>query len=260
MRHHSYSEDSGLSKIWFWGMKTAFYSLKRAEGIPPTAPADVPIIRFKRLMWVTMIVLCVIGGAVVIRRMVALVYPPSNPPAQFAGLDEAFAAKRILTLIHIVPALALVTLVPFQFSRTFRNRHLRIHRWIGRTVIILGLIIGISAMPMVRHPVGGAIEVSCILFFDVLFLLSLTRAYVHIRRGQVALHREWMIRAMSVALGVATVRPIMGIFFATSRLTGMTPHDFFGMAFWMGFSLTWIAGEVWIRYTRRVLPSSLRAA
>jgi uncharacterized membrane protein len=217
-------------------------------------------IRFGRLMWVTMIVLCVIGGAVAIRRMVALAYPPQNPPAQFAGLDEAFAEKRVLTLIHIVPALLLVTLVPFQFSRSFRNRHLRVHRWIGRTVMMLGLVIGISALPMVRHPVGGALEVSSILFFDALFLLSLTKAYLNIRRGRAALHREWMIRAMSVALGVATVRPIMGIFFATSRLTGMTPHDFFGIAFWIGFSLTCVVGEVWIRYTRRVLPARLQVA
>src|SRR5690349_12874263 len=113
-------------------MKTAFYSLKRAEGIPTTAQSDAPTVRFKRLMWVTMIVLCVIGGGVAIRRMVALAYPPQNPPAQFAGLDEAFAEKRALTLIHIVPALVLVTLVPFQFSRSFRSRHFRVHRWIGR--------------------------------------------------------------------------------------------------------------------------------
>ena len=222
-------------------------------------PVAVPTLRFRRLMWVTMIVLCVIGGGVAIRRMIALAFPPQHPPAQFAGLDEAFAEKPILTLIHITPALLLVTLLPFQFSRSFRNRHLRLHRWMGRTAMILGLIIGISALPMVRNPVGGALEVSCIFFFDALFLLSLTKAWLHIRRGQVALHREWMIRAMSVALGVATVRPIMGIFFATSRLTGMTPHDFFGIAFWLGFTLTWIVGEMWIRYTRRVLPLALRA-
>src|SRR5262249_41132559 len=222
------------------------------------ATPAAPTTRFQRLMWVTMIVLCVIGGAVVIRRMVARAFPPSNPPAQFAGLDEAFAEKRVLTMIHIVPALLLVTLVPFQFSRSFRNRHLRVHRWIGRTVMVLGLIIGISAIPMVRHPVGGTIEVACILFFDALFLFSLTKAYLHIRHRQVAQHREWMIRAMSVALGVATVRPIMGAFFATSRLTGLTPHDFFGIAFSIGFTLTWIVGELWIRYTRRVLPTALR--
>lgn len=232
------------------------------RGDRPGNPASPPLsrtIRFGRLMWIIMIVLCVIGGGVAIRRMVAFAYPPKNAPAQLAGLDEAFAEKRWLTLIHITPALLLVTLVPFQFSRTFRSKHLRLHRWMGRTVIILGLIIGISAIPMVRHPVGGALEVSCIFFFDALFLFSLTKAYLLIRRGRVAQHREWMIRAMSVALGVATVRPIMGVFFATSRLTGLTPHDFFGIAFWIGFTLTWIVGELWIRYTQRVLPVALPA-
>jgi hypothetical protein len=42
----------------------------------------------------------------------------------------------------------------------------------------------------------------------------------------------------------------MGAFFATASLTGMTPHDFFGIAFWIGLALTSVAGEVWIRYTR----------
>lgn len=232
--------------------------MKQAAAIQATTTGQ-PKIRFKRLMWVAMIVLCVIGGAVVIRRMTALANPPRNAPAQLVNLDAQFSEKRWLTLIHITPALLLVTLVPFQFSRKFRSRHLRLHRWMGRTIVVLGLIIGISAIPMVRHPVGGALEVCCILFFDALFLFSLTKAYLLIRRGQVAQHREWMIRAMSVALGVATVRPIMGVFFATSPLTRMTPHDFFGIAFWIGFTLTWIMGEVWIRYTRRVLPIALRA-
>jgi len=145
-------------------MNQMAHSTVAREGGAATLPtAGTPTLRFGRLMWVTMIVLCVIGAAAVIRRMTALANPPQNVPPQLAGLDQAFVDKRWLTLIHIAPALLLVTLVPFQFSRTFRNRHLRIHRWMGRTIVILGLIIGISAVPMVRHPVGGAIEVSCIL-------------------------------------------------------------------------------------------------
>ena len=217
------------------------------------AAAARPKIRFRRMMWTGFILLCVIGDAAAIRRMTALVNPPRNAPSQLAGLDAAFADKRTLTLIHIVPALIFVIMVPFQFSRSFRNRHLRTHRWMGRTVMALGLVIGLSALPMSRNPIGGALEVSAILFFDAFFLLALTKAFLHIRHGEVALHREWVIRAMSISLGVATVRPIMGVFFATSRATGLTPHDFFGIAFWIGFSMTYIAGELWIRYTRLAL-------
>ena len=197
-----------------------------------------------------MILLCVIGAAAVIRSLTALAHPAQNLPAQLAGLDELFLKKRVLTLIHIVPGLILVSLVPFQFSRLFRTRYLRVHRWMGRTIMTLGIIIGVSALFLLRDPVGGRLEVSCILLFDFLFLFSMAKAFVHIRGKQVALHREWVIRAMSIALGVATVRPIMGVFFATSRFSRLTPHDFFGVAFFLGFSLTYIVGELWIRYTR----------
>jgi hypothetical protein len=209
-------------------------------------------IRFRRVMWISMILLCVIGAAAVIRRMAALAHPSQQAATELAGLDAAFAKKPILTLVHIVPGLILVTLVPFQFSRSFRNAHLRAHRWMGRTIMILGLVIGISAVLLLLSPVGGLLEVSAILVFDALFLLCLTKAFLHIRRGEIALHREWIIRAMSVALGVATVRPIMGMFFATRRMTRLTAHDFFGMAFWIGLSLTYLAGEMWIRSSRGI--------
>ena len=200
-----------------------------------------------RLMWMGLIVLCIIAAAAVVRRMTALLRPSRNVPPQLASLDMVFAKRPVLTFVHIIPGLMLVLLVPFQFSRSFRNRHLRAHRWMGRTVMALGLISGFSAFLMSRQPIGGMLEASAILLFDGLFLLALMKAFVHIRRREVALHREWVIRAMSIALGVATVRPIMGVFFATTRLT---PRDFFGIAFWMGFLLTYVAGELWIRYTR----------
>jgi uncharacterized membrane protein YozB (DUF420 family) len=214
-------------------------------------------IRFRKMMWIGLISLCVIAAAVVIRRITALANPSRHAPGRVAALDASFAAKPVLTLVHIVPGLVFVILVPFQLSRSFRNRHLRAHRWMGRTTMLLGVVIGISAVPMSRRPIGGVLETSATLFFDGFFLLALTKGFVHIRRGEVALHREWVLRAMSIALGIATVRPVMGIFFATSSLTGLTPHDFFGIAFWIGFTMTYMAGEMWIRYTRSAIRGEM---
>jgi hypothetical protein len=39
----------------------------------------------------------------------------------------------------------------------------------------------------------------------------------------------------------------MGVFFATSRLTHLTPAQFFGIAFWIGFSLNTVVMELWLR-------------
>jgi len=37
------------------------------------------------------------------------------------------------------------------------------------------------------------------------------------------------------------------MFFAFRR---MTPHEFFGIAFWLGFTITFLAAEAWVDYTR----------
>jgi hypothetical protein len=86
--------------------------------------------------------------------------------------------------------------------------------------------------------------------FGMFFLFALGRAFWMIRRREIALHREWMIRAFVTGLAVATIRPIIGVFFVTSRPTGLTPHEFFGTAFWIGFALQVMAAEVWIQATR----------
>lgn len=98
--------------------------------------------------------------------------------------------------------------------------------------------------------IGGANETAATMLFGTLFLIALTKAFLYIRLGQVAPHREWMIRAFALGLAVATVRPIVGVFFATRSLTQLTPHEFFGTAFWLGFTTHLIAAEIWINYTR----------
>lgn len=94
---------------------------------------------------------------------------------------------------------------------------------------------------------GGTTGLAAILFFKGVFLFSLARAWVLFLRDDMARYREWMMRAVSVLLGMATTRPVMGVFFATSRVTHLEPHQFFGIAFWIGFGVTYLAGEAYLR-------------
>ena len=210
-------------------------------------------------------VLALIGIAVAIRRTVVLVpilingYTPpaaaSNPvAAQFAALDEVFAHYPLLTLIHIIPGLLFMVLGPLQFSSRLRARHLHWHRWSGRVYLICSLIIGVSALVMsVAMPaIGGLSQAVATTLFALLFLFALGKAYWSVLHRKIAHHREWMLRAFAIGLAVATIRPIIGLFFASSRLSGLTPDTFFGIAFWIGFVLHLIAAEAWIRWTRAV--------
>jgi len=56
-----------------------------------------------------------------------------------------------------------------------------------------------------------------------------------------------MTRAIAVLLGISTTRPVMGMFFATSKVTHLSPEQFFGIAFWIGFSINTLMVELWLR-------------
>jgi uncharacterized membrane protein len=189
----------------------------------------------------------------VIRRALHLFVPSPTPPGfpEAAAMDADFARHRLLTMIHIIPGLLFMVLGPLQFVRRLRSRRPGLHRWMGRVVIVSGMIIGSTALVMSpQMAIGGANETAATMLFATLFLFALVKGFLAIRRGKVALHREWMIRAFAIGLAVATTRPIVGAFFATRSITHLTPHDFFGTAFWLGFTINLIAAEAWINYTR----------
>jgi hypothetical protein len=169
-----------------------------------------------------------------------------------AGLDDSFASHTALTLAHIIPALFFVLLSPFVvFSRFARLQ------WPERILFPLGAIVGLTAYAMSAFAVGGWIERSAVFFFDTLFLYSLARAFSHRQRGEPLLKRRWLLRSIAILLGIATTRPVMGVFFATSTATHLVPSQFFGIAFWIGFSINTLVFEFWLRSAdRRLQPLS----
>jgi uncharacterized membrane protein len=194
----------------------------------------------------------------VVRRAANLL----GPSPTVTGFSSGFARHPVLVMLHIMPGLLFVLLGPLQFMPKLRSRGPRLHRWTGRVFILSGLTVGVTALVMSpQMAIGGINEMAATILFALMFLFALVRAFLYIRRGNVALHREWMIRAFAIGLAVATIRPIMGVFFATALLTHLTPQQFFGTAFWLGFTIQTIVAEVWINYTRpaaRPLPQRSR--
>jgi hypothetical protein len=184
-----------------------------------------------------------IGIAVVFRRAFALQHPVATVGLpEVLRLDAFFQTHAALTRVHIFTAFLYVCLLPFVFWH--RTRDARIVRIFFYT---LGLGVNLSAFAMSTHPVGGAVESAATLFFNSLFLISLCASFQAQRTGETTNSLRWTLRATAVSLGIATTRPVMGIFFATSRLTHWPPSAFFGPAFWIGFSINTILMELWLR-------------
>lgn len=196
----------------------------------------------------------VIAVAVVVRRLVAIMHPSPTAPPPMVALDAIFASHAALTLAHIVPAMAFVLLTPFVFLRWTGVA------WAERLLFPLGAVVGVTAYAMSVYSIGGWVERSAVLFFNSLFLFSLMRTYGYMRAGEHFLKRQWMTRAVGILLGIATTRPVMGVFFATSVRTHLEPTQFFGIAFWIGFSINTIAVELWLHSARRQSQTERTAA
>lgn len=188
----------------------------------------------------------VIAVAVVLRRLVALAAPARNAPPPLVALDNVFASHAVLTLSHIIPALLFVLVAPFIVFRRAQPIPA-----VQRAFYLLGAVVGLTAYAMSIYSVGGWTERSAVLFFDTLFLFSLIRAYLYRGRRDPQRERLCQLRSIAVLLGIATTRPVMGVFFATARLTHLLPAQFFGIAFWIGFSINVFVFEFWIRSATR---------
>jgi len=184
----------------------------------------------------------VIAVAVVLRRLFALEAPSRSGPPQLVALDAAFKSHAALTLAHILPALVFVLLTPFVFIERFRDA-----AWPERLIFPLGFVVGGTAYAMTEYAIGGRIERSAVVLFNTLFLYSLARAFWYARKSNQLLKLRWLVRAVGILLGIATTRPVMGVFFATSPLTHLEPGQFFGIAFWIGFSINTVVVELWLR-------------
>lgn len=211
-----------------------------------------------RFLWIALSFLVLIGVVITVRRTIFLIpvfqntYHSRVPVKGIPNFpDDGFVKNPWLTLIHIVPALLFVLIGPLQFVKSLRAKSPHVHRWMGRIVLVSGAIVGFSGIVMgFKMAISGVSETAATTLFGCLFLFSLFKAYRYILQGNTVLHRQWMIRGFSLGMAVTATRPIVGIFFATSPLTGLTPHDFFGAALWLGFTIQLILAEVWINYTR----------
>lgn len=167
--------------------------------------------------------------------------------AQSRGFIGKFSAHPFASLLHVLPAIVFLVFVPIQFSARVRDAHPRYHRWAGRALLTTAVVIGASGMYFgILWPTHGAAEAWTIAIVGGFFLFAAGRALIAIRRGDVARHREWIIRTFAGALGISTVRLVaipIAIFVADLRV-GLV------LSFITGWALTLAVAETWIRMTR----------
>ena len=175
----------------------------------------------------------------------------SDRAAELDRVDHRYANHPVVTLLHVLPGAVLLVLMPLQFSPRVRNRFITFHRWSGRFLLLTSMVVVPAGLFFgVGMPWGGAGEAVGVTLAGALFLVSVSLAFLAIRKGDVARHREWMVRAFAIAIGISTVRVVGLVFDVTLTAAGVRPPAVFVLSIWTGWLLTIGVAETWIRYTR----------
>lgn len=136
-------------------------------------------------------------------RLVQLVGGPALMPA-----DHRFAGFPLPLVAHIVGASTYAVVGAFQYVPRFRRRHSGWHRGAGRILAAAGLLASGSALWMTLfyapQPGTGSLLYLLRLVLGSAMAASLVLGVTAMRRGDVAGHRAWMIRAYAIGLAAGT--------------------------------------------------------
>jgi hypothetical protein len=142
----------------------------------------------------------IVGGA---HRLTQLTNGTEITPA-----NARFFASPPPVVVHIVSSSLFAILGAFQFATSLRRRWPAWHRWAGRLLVFCGLLVGLSGIWMVLfyiHPVGDGLFLSVQrLVFGSAMIVSIILSFTAIRRGNVKLHRAWMMRGYAIGMGAGT--------------------------------------------------------
>ena len=170
-----------------------------------------------------------------------------GPPPEF---NDRYYQHPLVTLIHMGTGILFILFAPLQFSTKFRAKHLKWHRWIGRVLMTAGLVAGVTGiLAGVWLPAfGGFGTLLGAWFFGIAILVCFLRSFWCARQRMIQQHREWIIRAFAIGLGVGSQRILIFIFMPF----GFAPFDeIFGPTLWLGTALNLVIAETWINLSRK---------
>ncbi|MCB1672471.1 MAG: DUF2306 domain-containing protein [Pseudomonadales bacterium] len=135
-----------------------------------------------------------------------------SPPGESGVVAAMFETSPAGALAHFLGGAVVIIAGALQFNSGIRSRYATLHRWLGR-LYVTGILIGGSAgFYMALHSSGGIVAHYGFALLAVCWLGTTAVAYLQIRRGNVQVHRAWMIRSYSLTLAAVTLRIYIPLF------------------------------------------------
>jgi len=120
--------------------------------------------------------------------------------------DAHFSRYIQLLRLHIAGGIGALLLGPWQFSQKLRTRAVNRHRWMGRFYLLSVVVSSIGGFGMAVVSKEGLPTHLGFGILAVLWFATGLQAYRMVRSGNIAVHRQWMIRNFALTLAAVTLR------------------------------------------------------
>ncbi|HNM04442.1 MAG TPA: DUF2306 domain-containing protein [Leptospiraceae bacterium] len=103
-----------------------------------------------------------------------------------------------------------------QFSQSFREKHLTLHRNIGKIYIISVFISSVSGIYIALNATGGIIASAGFMVLGIIWFTATFSAFTAIRKQNLNMHRSMMIYSYSACFAAVTLRiwlPLLQLIF-----------------------------------------------
>jgi uncharacterized membrane protein len=162
----------------------------------PTLLAPSPAgSRFKTILWVAL------GLTVLFVFITSELLLITDYPMYHAYRLQVIADRHLL-IPHTLSGVLALLIGPLQFSSRFRQRHLKIHRVLGRIYVVsvfIGSYTGIALAAGRPGLPGTSMQAAA-------WMVCTTAAFVTARNRQIAAHRQWMMRSYAVTFTFVSSR------------------------------------------------------
>ena len=161
-----------------------------------TLPAPGPAgSRFKTVLWI------LLGLTTLFVFVTSEVLLVTDYPMYHAYRLQVIADRGLLIPHTLCGSFALLS-GPLQFSSRFRQRHMKVHRVLGRMYfvsVILGAFTGIALAAGRPGLPGTAMQ-------GAAWIICTTAAVIAARNRQISIHRQWMARSYAVTFTFVSSR------------------------------------------------------
>jgi uncharacterized membrane protein len=181
-----------------------------------------------------------VGGYALFLTLSGFAFVPSNVKA------NAFPSALGID-IHIAASAFALLMGPWQFRRSLRTQHPRVHRWMGRTYVMACVIGGIAGASIALFSQAGPVAGTGFLVLGVLWVVTTSCGWRAARDRRYVEHQRWMIRSFALTFAAVTLRIYLPLGIMLNQGDFFTPYRAIA---WLCWVPNLIVAEVWLRSRR----------